>query len=194
MISFPKSQVTAAVTPRLCRTEPLLRHKSSKVRPRKPHPKGEGQGGAAFLKPAPPRRGLGEPQTPEPNTSLAVGASPGALRGQLPVKSQRTRPVPGLRGQIPGRDSGRNPGSQLGWTGRCSPSTSSAPSRRGQGSRRADAAPAAAPGQPEHSGCSQPLLPRSHHASLAPSRGTKGFSLPGKPTSSCACLETAIPS
>lgn len=162
-IVLPQEPSDSPVTPWLCRTEPLLRHKSSKVRPRKPHPKGDGQGGAAFLKPAHPRRGPGEPQS-RARLQPRLRAGPPSPAGSAPGETTKPRQGRGWRDQR-----AESPGSQPGWTGSCSPSTSSAPSREGGEAEQPQDSPSTA-------AALSPPLPGSHRASLSPSRpGHRGL-------------------
>lgn len=154
---LPQEPSDSPVTPWLCRTEPLLRHKSSKVRPRKPHPKGDGQGGAAFLKPAHPRRGPGEPQS-RARLQPRLRARPRALRDPLPVKP----PNPDRAGA--GGTKGREPGLSAGLDRQLQPQHFPSPE---QGERRGRAAP----GQPKHraapsSGIPSRIPPGSQRAFL----------------------------
>lgn len=82
---------------------------SSTLRPRRPHPKGEGQGAAAFHKPVHPGRALGEP-----STDLCCRRVP--LNGCVSSsRSSRSTPNPPSARAGPGRkDSSSDPGFQVG--------------------------------------------------------------------------------
>lgn len=119
----------------------------------------------------------------EPGSSPGCGRVPRALRDPLPVKP----PNPDRAG------AGGTKGQRARALSRAGPAAAAPalPQRRA-GREERQSSPRTAPAQRLLSAllCRDPTA----HPSLPPGRVTEGFSLAGKPTSSCSCLETAIPS
>lgn len=116
-ICFPRSQVTAAVTPWLCRTEPLLRHKAAQSGPGNLTQRQRGREGLHF-------------SNLHFSNLLTLGVLWVSPRRQSPAQSSAAGACPWspasarAEGQVQGGEGLRH----RAWALSCSPSTAAAPS------------------------------------------------------------------